>query len=69
MFKFLGGKPEGQESDIECVKREVKEEIDVNVIEGSIKYSSSFENIAYNKKNTKVNIRLYTCNISRIPVP
>ena len=38
VFFTLGGKPEAGESEIEALKREVKEEIDCEIEEGSLKF-------------------------------
>ena len=38
-----GGKREPNESDIECLKREIKEELNVEIKEDSIRYFDTFE--------------------------
>ena len=69
IFKFLGGKPEGNESDLDCLKREDNEEINIDVKEDSISFLNEFENFAYNKPDTKVRIYLYTGEIIGDPIP
>ena len=69
IFKFLGGKPEGKESDLECLKREVFEEINVAILDNSVFFLNDFENIAYNKPNTKVHIYLYSGEYVGLPIP
>lgn len=38
-----GGKRESDESDIECLKREIKEELNVDIKENSVRYFGIFE--------------------------
>jgi len=38
-----GGKRESNESDIECLKREIKEELNVEIKEDSVRYFGTFE--------------------------
>jgi 8-oxo-dGTP pyrophosphatase MutT (NUDIX family) len=60
-----GGKIESEETDLECLKREIKEEFD-SEIEGKTKYLGTFEGIAASDdpsvKKT-VQIKLYLGNI------
>lgn len=48
-YYIPGGKREGKETDIQTLKREVKEELSVDIIEDSIKYYGSFEAQAHGK--------------------
>jgi len=38
-----GGKRESNESDLECLKREIKEELNVEIKEDSVRYFGTFE--------------------------
>ena len=58
VFYTLGGKIEEGESDLECLKREVKEEIDCEIEESSIKFLSEFEDVAHGK-DALLNVRMY----------
>ncbi|RKO68809.1 NUDIX domain-containing protein [Sphingobacterium puteale] len=40
---FPGGKRENNESDIECLKREILEELNVHILENTVKFFGSFE--------------------------
>ena len=59
VFYTLGGKIEEGESDIDCLKREVKEEIGCSLSESSIKFLAEFEDVAHGKGGDLVNIRMY----------
>lgn len=59
VFYTLGGKIESGETEIECLRREVKEEIDVGIATTTLKFLREFEGVAHGKENTMVNIRLY----------
>ena len=59
VFFTLGGKIEKGESDLECLKREVKEEIGCELDEKSVKFLKEFEDVAHGKNGDLVNIRLY----------
>lgn len=48
-FYFPGGKREGNESDIETLKREIKEELSVDIIDSSIQYYGTFKAQAHGK--------------------
>lgn len=63
VFYTLGGKIEEGESEIECLKREVKEEIGCEVDEKSLKFLTEFEDIAHGKEETLLNIKLYEGNL------
>ncbi len=69
VFFTLGGKIEKGESEIECLKREVKEEIGCEVNEKSIKFLHEFEDIAHGKVEALVNIKMYTGSLIGEPKP
>ncbi len=69
VFFTLGGKIEEGESDIECLKREVKEEIDCEIDEPSIKFLTEFEDVAHGKEERLVNIRMYEGKLIGEPKP
>ncbi|WEK71278.1 MAG: NUDIX domain-containing protein [Candidatus Chryseobacterium colombiense] len=54
-----GGKREPNESDIECLKREIKEELNVEIKEDSIRYFDTFEAPA-DGKNEDILVKM-TC--------
>jgi len=67
VFYTLGGKIEEGESDIECLKREVKEEIDCEIEEGSIKFLKEFQDEAHG--GGILNVRLYEGELIGEPKP
>lgn len=69
VFYSLGGKVEEGETEKECLVREVKEEIDVDVDPDSLKFLEEFEGPAHGKENTLVNIRLYKGELKSEPKP
>lgn len=69
VFFTLGGKIEEGESEIECLKREVKEEIDCEVDESSINFLTEFEDVAHGKEERLVNIRMYKGKLIGEPKP
>lgn len=69
VFYTLGGKIEEGESDIDCLKREVKEEIDCSLNESSIKFLATFQNVAHGKGGDLVNIRMYEGKLIGSPKP
>lgn len=69
VFYCLGGTVEDGENDVSCLIREVKEEIDCEVREESVHFLAEFEDWAYGKENTKVNIRLYQGQLIGEPKP
>lgn len=69
VFYTLGGKVEEGESEIECLKREVREEVGCEVDESSLKFLHEFEDVAHGKEDTLVNIRMYMGNLIGEPKP
>ena len=60
VFYFAGGGIEEGESDMDCLKREIKEELDVELNLNSVSFLGEFEAPAHVNPNALVNIRLYT---------
>ena len=48
-YYFPGGKREGNETDIETLKRDIREELSVEIKEESVKYYGTFEAQAHGK--------------------
>ncbi|MBI2196589.1 NUDIX domain-containing protein [Candidatus Daviesbacteria bacterium] len=69
VFYTLGGKIEEGESEIECLKREVKEEIGCQIDESSLKFLTEFEDVAHGKGGLLVNIRMYEGKLIGVPRP
>lgn len=67
VFYTLGGKIEEGESDIECLKREVKEETGCEIEEGSVKFLKEFEDPAHG--GGILNVRLYEGRLIGEPKP
>lgn len=69
VFYTLGGKIEEGESEIECLKREVKEEVGCGVDESSVNFLAEFEDVAHGKGEDLVNIRMYEGKLVGSPKP
>lgn len=69
VFYCLGGTVEKGESDVECLLREVKEEVGCEVDKGSLKFLAEFEDLAHGRENTLVNIRLFAGSLIGEPIP
>lgn len=69
VFYTLGGKVEEGESEIDCLKREVKEEIGCDINESSLRFLHEFEDVAHGKKDCLVNIRMYQGELIGKPKP
>lgn len=68
VFFTLGGKIEENESELDCLKREVKEEIGCELEDSSIKFLVEFEDVAHGK-DALVNIKMYTGELIGEPKP
>lgn len=68
IFYTLGGKIEGAESDIDCIKREVREELGCDVDEKSLRYLNTFEDIAHGKRGM-LNLKMYAGELKGEPKP
>lgn len=69
VFYAVGGTVEEGESDIECLLREIKEELAAEIDKDSIEFLEEFEDIAHGRENTFVNIRMYTGRLLNEPKP
>lgn len=68
VFYTLGGKIEKGETDIECLKREVLEEIGCEVNESSLRYLTTFEDIAHGGL-AMLHLRMYDGKLIGKPKP
>lgn len=68
VFYTLGGKIEEGESDIDCLKREVLEEIGCEVNESSLRYLTTFEDIAHGDL-AMLHLRMYEGKLIGAPKP
>lgn len=64
-----GGKPEGDESDIETLERELAEELGCGLERGSLVFSGCFGDQAAGMSATRVSVRLYTGALAGTPRP
>ncbi len=68
IFYTLGGKIKEGESDLDCLKREVWEEISCKVDEQSLKFLQEFEDVAHGEK-ALLKVRLYEGKLIGEPKP
>ena len=68
-FYTLGGTIEEDEDGIDCLHREIQEEVDTKIEEGSLKLLNTFEAPAFGRENTIVNIQLYEGRLTDEPKP
>jgi 8-oxo-dGTP pyrophosphatase MutT (NUDIX family) len=59
-----GGKIEKNENEEEALIREIKEELNVDLVEDSINYFGTFEDVASTHPNSTVQVKLYFGEIS-----
>lgn len=69
VFYTLGGKLEKGENYLDCLKREVKEEIGCEIDKKSLKFLVEFEDVAHGKKETLLRLKLYEGNLIGEPKP
>lgn len=68
-FIMPGGRIEEGEDDIQCLIREIKEELAVQVDEKSLTYINEYIDIAAGDETKDVSIKLYRGDIIGIPTP
>lgn len=68
VFYTLGGKIEKGESDIDCLKREIKEEIGCEIDEKSLKYLYRFEDVAHGEQ-AMLHLKMYEGKLIGEPRP
>jgi 8-oxo-dGTP pyrophosphatase MutT (NUDIX family) len=68
-FIMPGGKIERGESDIECLKRELKEELQVQIDDASLKFLGEYIDVAAGDPTKDVSIKLYQGKITGTPKP
>ena len=68
-YYFLGGTVEPNETDLECLVREVKEEAAVDVDSSTITFLGEFTAPAHGREQTLVTMRLYGCKLIGNPHP
>ena len=61
-----GGKPEGRETDIDALHREIKEELGCGIEQDSIVFLGTFEDIAA-EKDARVSIDLFIGALKGVP--
>lgn len=69
VFYLIGGKIEEGENDEECVVRETKEEIGIDVNPETLKFLTEFNGPADGREDTLLNMRFYTGEYKNDPVP
>lgn len=69
VFYTLGGKYLEGEGDIDCIKREVREELGCRVDESSIKFLQEFEDVAHGDEFAMLRLRLYEGKLMDEPKP
>lgn len=68
VFYTLGGKIKKGESDIDCIKREILEEIGCEVDESSLRYLTTFEDIAHGGQAV-LYLKMYEGQLKGVPKP
>ena len=67
-YLMPGGKPEGKETAVEALKREITEELGCSVAESSLVFLGNFEDFTA-EGTSRVSIELFTGDINKDPVP
>lgn len=68
-FFTPGGTIEDGEGGIDCLHREIMEELGTAIKDSSLKLLREFEAPAYGRENTLVNIQLYEGELGGDPIP
>lgn len=69
VFFMPGGKPEPGEDDEAALRRELQEEVAVDVIPGSLRFVCAVEAPAFGHKDTLVRMRAYGADVVGEPRP
>lgn len=67
-YGIPGGSIKENEMVVDCLAREIKEELNVNVRGDSLRYLGTFEDVAMNEPNTIVQIKLYKVELEKEPL-
>ena len=68
-FIMPGGQLDGEESDVECLAEEIKEEMAVEIDEASLKFIGEYVDVAAGAPTKDVSIKLYEGKITGEPKP
>lgn len=68
-FIIPGGQVEEDETDLQCLVREIKEELNVDLDATSLEYVGKYIDVAAGMPGKYVSIKLYTGAITREPKP
>lgn len=68
VFYTLGGKIEKGESDVDCLKREIKEELGCEIDEASLKYLTDFKDVAHGEQ-AMLHLKMYEGKLIGEPKP
>jgi len=66
-YGLPGGTIKENEEVFDCLSREIKEELNVNVKKDSLEYLGIFEDVAMNEPNTIIQIKLYRAELESEP--
>lgn len=69
MFMLPGGKPNEGEAEIDCLAREIYEELNSGIEPGSLRRIGNFTDKAANEANTQVEAVVFEGNLSKDAVP
>jgi len=68
-YLMPGGKIEKGETDVDCLIREIKEELSCKVDLSSLKFIAEYKDVAAGHPDRDVLIKLYLGNLIGVPVP
>lgn len=68
-FIMPGGQVDAEESDQQCLAREIKEELDAEIVGGSIEYIGTYTDVAAGAPDKDVEIKLYRGELVGEPKP